>query len=140
MTAQPTTETATILRPALPVFRAVVRTVVPEAKALDDTGWSELEALVEESLLGRPRGLQRRLRLFLLLLQWLPILRYGRRFTGLDSRRRARFLSGLQHHRSDLSRVGFWGLRTLALLGYYGRGAAAQAIGYHPDPRGWEAS
>ncbi len=36
-------------------------------------------------------------------------------------------------------RRGFWGLRTLALMGYYARPAAAASVGYHADPRGWEA-
>jgi hypothetical protein len=36
-------------------------------------------------------------------------------------------------------RVGFWGLRTLALLGYYARPEAAEEIGYTADRRGWEA-
>jgi hypothetical protein len=32
-----------------------------------------------------------------------------------------------------------WGLRTLFLLGYYSRPAAAREIGYRADPRGWDA-
>ncbi|UCC71756.1 MAG: hypothetical protein JSV86_15470 [Gemmatimonadota bacterium] len=121
------------------MFRAVVCTVVPEAAELDDGGWSELGALVEESLRRRPRALRRQLRLFLRFLQWLPLFRYGRRFTSLDAARRTRFLAHLQYHPADRIRVGFWGLRTLSLLGYYGRDTGAAAIGYRPDPRGWEA-
>ena len=37
-----------------------------------------------------------------------------------------------------LLRRGFWGLRTLIFMGYYGRDAARDAIGYRADPRGWE--
>ncbi len=73
-------------------------------------------------------------------MQWFPVIRYGRPFTSLDSRRRAEFLATLQHHRIAQLRVGFWGLRTLALMGYYGRAAAGRAIGYRADPRGWEAA
>lgn len=127
------------IAPLTPVFRAVVRTVVPEAEALDAAAWDELEGLVSESLRDRPPELLRRLRLFLRLVQWGPVFRFGRRFTSLDRDRRARFLAGLQSSRSDIVRVGFWGLRTLALLGYYGREPAARSIGYRPDPRGWEA-
>ncbi len=115
-------------------------TVVPEASNLDEEGWAELEALVARSLRDRPRALQRRLRLFLQLVQWGPLLRYGRRFTALEPRLRERILTYLQGHPLGLIRVGFWGIRTLAFLGYYGRAAAAEAIGYRPDPRGWEAS
>ncbi len=131
--------TASTLTPLEPVFRAVVRTVVPNSAGLDERGWRELEALVNESLLGRPKTLRRRLRLFVRLVQWLPVFRYALTFTSLDNRRRTAFLTSLQRSRIRLVRVGFWGLRTLAFLGYYGRIGAAEAIGYRPDPRGWQA-
>lgn len=123
-----------------PLFRAVVSTLVPEAAELEAASWAELEALVASSLTGRPRSLRRRLRLFLLVVQWLPLLRYGRPFTALSPARRARFLARLQEHPIEAIRIGFWGLRALAFLGYYGREAAAEAIGYRPDPWGWEAA
>ncbi|UCC49266.1 MAG: hypothetical protein JSV41_03555 [Gemmatimonadota bacterium] len=121
-------------------FRAVVSTLVPETAELEEAGWRELEALVESSLTSRPRTLRQQLRLFLHLVQWLPLFRYGRPFTALSPARRARFLASLQEHSIGLIRIGFWGLRALAFLGYYGRDAAARAIGYRPDPRGWEAA
>lgn len=121
------------------MFRAVVRTVVPEAEELDPAAWDDLEGLVSESLRDRPPELLRGLRLFLRLVEWAPLFRFGRPFTRLDRDRRARFLAGLQTSRAAVVRVGFWGLRTLALLGYYGREPAAESIGYRPDPRGWEA-
>ncbi|KPJ93057.1 MAG: hypothetical protein AMS18_06100 [Gemmatimonas sp. SG8_17] len=114
--------------------------MVPEAAELDGSGWSEVEGLVEVSLHGRPAGLHRQLRLFLRMVEWLPLLRYGRRFTSLDSTRRHQFLTSLQASRVERVRVGFWGLRTLALLGYYGRPAAAARIGYRPHACGWEAA
>ncbi len=121
------------------MFRAVAATVVPEASNLDGEGWAELEALVAGSLRERPEALRRRIRLFLLFVEWAPLLRHGRRFTALEPRLRERILSKLQDHPVSLIRMGLWGLRTLAFLGYYGRSAAAEAIGYRPDPRGWEA-
>lgn len=106
---------------------------------MDEKGWSELEGLIEGALRERPQALKRQLRLFLRLIQWLPVFRYGRPFTSLKPTQRTRFLSSLQEHPIQSVRVGFWGLRTLALLGYYGRPDAAKAIGYAADPRGWEA-
>lgn len=126
--------------PLPPVFRTVVLTVVPDAATLDESGWAELEQLVRRSLSARPPDLQRRIRLFMRLVRWLPLLRYGRPLTALDPRRRERFLRSLQEHRLDAIRLGFWGLRTLALLGYYGRNDAAGSIGYRPHPTGWEAA
>lgn len=122
-----------------PVFRAVAATVVPESTALDDAGWRELESLAVDALGQRPLALQRKLHLFLRLVQWLPLLRYARPFTRLDVDRRTRFLGHLQEHRLDAIRVGFWGLRTLVFLGYYGRAAGAREIGYRPHLLGWSA-
>ena len=45
----------------------------------------------------------------------------------------------LQDHPVERIRCGFWGLRTLVFLGYYGRPSGVQATGYRADPRGWEA-
>ena len=121
------------------VFRAVATCVVPEAGGLDAAQWDEMEAIVARAIAARPRALQRQLALFFTLLEWLPLLRYGRRLSRLDAERRARVLDRLQRAPVLLLRRGFWGVRTLILLGYYGRPAAAAAIGYRADARGWEA-
>jgi hypothetical protein len=128
-----------VLAPVRSVFRAVVVTVVPDAKQLDEPSWLTLEAQVEDLLELRPPGLQRQLQLFLLAIEWLPVVRYGQTFTRLVDEQRSRVLLYLQDHRVERIRCGFWGLRTLAFFGYYGRPEGARAIGYAPDPRGWEA-
>lgn len=129
----------TVLSPVRSIFRAVVSTVVPEAKDLGEPGWSELETLVETTLQDRPRAIHRQLRLFLRTIQWMPVFRHGRRFTSLSAEQRMQVLCYLQDHRLEIVRCGFWGVRTLVLLGYYGRAEGAQATGYAADPRGWEA-
>jgi len=129
----------TVLSPVRSIFRAVVSAVVPEGKEMDATGWSELETLVETTLQNRPRAMHRQLRLFIRAIQWLPLFRYGKRFTSLRAEQRVQILCYLQDHRLEVIRCGFWGLRTLALLGYYGRPEGVQATGYAADPRGWEA-
>ena len=121
------------------VFRAVVVTVVPDAKHLDEPGWLALEAVVEDALEFRPPALRGQLQLFLRALEWLPVVRYGHTFAALGDEQRSRILSYLQDHPVERIRCGLWGLRTLAFLGYYGRPEGAHAIGYGPDPRGWEA-
>lgn len=121
-----------------PVFRALTTTIVPEAADLNAPGWAELERIVERALAARPPALVRRLRLFVRAVQWLPVFRYGRPFTDLDASRRSQFLSFIESAPIPLVRQGFWGLRTLVLLGYYTRAAAAAEIGYRAHPRGWE--
>jgi len=121
------------------VWRAVATTVVPEAAQLTPAEWAEWEAIVARALAGRPARVRRQIALFLTVLDWLPLLRYARRLTALDAGRRTRFLASVQDAPWLLIRRGFWGVRTLVLMGYYGRSAAATAIGYAADPRGWEA-
>ena len=122
-----------------PVFRAVATCVVPEAVRLDAAQWDEMEAIVGRAVAARSRAVQRQLALFLTVLEWLPLLRYARRLSRLDPARRAAFLDWLQRAPLLLLRRGFWGVRTLVLMGYYGRPAAAREIGYRADARGWEA-
>jgi hypothetical protein len=129
--------------PALSAFRPLVRaiacTIVPEAVSLDENAWADFDKLTDAALGDRPPALQRRLQLFLHAIDWLPVFRFGRRFASLQPAQRARFLSGLENHPVQLIRSGFWGLRALVLLGYYGRPEAAVAIGYAASPSGWEA-
>jgi len=122
-----------------PAFRAVATCVVPEASRLDAAQWDEVEAIVAGAIAARPPAVQRQLALFLILLEWFPLLRYGRRLSRLDPARRTTFLDRLQRAPMVLLRRGFWGVRTLVLMGYYGRPAAAAEIGYRADARGWEA-
>ena len=127
------------LDPESAIFRAVVSTIVPEAAALDGQGWHDLHRVIEALLRERPESLKRQLRIFLAAIQWLPVIRYGRPFTRLRPDARARVLAHLQNDRIQKVRVGFWGLRTIVLAGYYGRPRAAEEIGYAASPRGWEA-
>lgn len=128
-----------VLPPVRRIFRAVVATVVPEAAGLSDEGWCDVEHMVETALRNRPEAMKRQLRLAMRGLQWMATLRHGKPFTRLAPPLRGPFLASLENHRLKIIRVGFWGLRTLALLGYYARPEAAQEIGYTADPRGWEA-
>lgn len=119
-----------------PVFRAVARTVVPEADTLDEDGWREVEGIVGDALRDRPTSLVRQLRLLLEVIRWLPLLRWGRTFPHLSAHARRRVLAGFQDAPLLPLRRGFWGLRTLCLMGYYGRGTAAEEIGYAARLRG----
>lgn len=129
-----------LLAPVRPALRALVETVVPEARTLEPPEWDELEGLIDDAIRPRGASVARQIRTFLRLVEWLPVARYGRRFSGLDPERRRRVLTRLERHPIQLLRAGTWGVRTLAFLGYYGRPAARAAIGYRPDPRGWEAA
>jgi hypothetical protein len=128
------------LQSVWPTFRALSETIVPAARALDEGAWREVRRIVEDALAARPGPMARQLRALVRLLGVLPLLRYGRTFARLDPARRVRFLTSVQRSPLLLVRRGFWGLRTLVLMGYYGRADAAAEIGYAPDLRGWEAA
>jgi hypothetical protein len=128
-----------VLAPVRGTFRALAQTFVPESEALDGPGWSAAEAIVEQALAERPAGVRRQVGLLIRVLEVLPLLRWGRRFSALDAPTRLRFLQALQGSPVLLLRRGIWGLRTLALMGYYARPEAATLIGYRADARGWDA-
>lgn len=127
------------LGPVRPVFRAIARTVVPEAGALDEDGWSRLEAVVEEGLSTRPPGMVRQIQLFIRAVEWMAVARHGRRFSALPEARRRDFLEGLERGPALMVRRGLWGVRTLAYMGYYTLPEVRAAIGYRAHPGGWRA-
>jgi hypothetical protein len=127
-----------VLAPVRHEFRALAAAIVPAAATLDDAGWGEVEAIVERALAARPAKMRRQLLLFVRLLTVAPLLRHGRRFPALDPAAQARFLGAVERSPLLLLRRGFWGLRTLVFMGYYGRPAAAAAVGYRAHARGWE--
>jgi hypothetical protein len=128
-----------LVAPVRTVFRAIAQAVVPEAGALDESQWLDVERIVEEALAPRPPSLRRQLGLLIRVIEVAPVLWSGRRFSSLDIARRTRFLLALQNSPVLLIRRGIWGLRTLVFMGYYSRPEAAELIGYRADARGWEA-
>ncbi len=136
MTARPSEPTFAPVRES---FRALGMTIVPEAERLSPDEWTEVEQIVEQGLASRPASIRRQLRLFVRILNFLPLLRFGRTFRDLDPERRTRFLLAIQDAPLLLLRRGFWGIRTLVFMGYYARAGARGEIGYRADVRGWEA-
>jgi hypothetical protein len=119
-------------------FRALATTIVPEAGALDERAWEDVEAAIEQGLASRPESIKRQLRILVRALNLLPLFRFGRTFQSLDPAARTAFLLKIQNAPLLLLRRGFWGLRTLVFMGYYGREEARDAIGYRAGARGWE--
>jgi len=120
-----------------PTLRAIAETVVPATSALEADGWVTLDRIIANAVAARPPRMRRQLALFMLVLEWLPLFRYGRPFSKLNPHRRQHFLKSLQDSPLLLIRRGFWGLRTLILMGYYTQASTLAVIGYRADPRGW---
>lgn len=126
-----------ILSPVRDILQAVATTVVPESASLDDSGWADLYAVIDNALAEREPGMQRQLLVFLRLLQLLPIVRHGKPLTRLGARERTRFLASVERAPLLLMRRGIWGVRTLIFMGYYTCADVTEAIGYRASPGGW---
>jgi hypothetical protein len=120
-------------------FRSIAEAVIPEATNLSDEEWAEVQAIIDRALAQRSPRTRRQVRLFLGILDILAWLRRGRRLHRMPLDARTRFLRSIENSPILLIRRGFWGVRTLVLMGYYARPKAAAEIGYRADPRGWEA-
>jgi len=127
-----------VIPPVRGPFRAIGSVVLPTPDALDEEGWERAEAIVEHALSSRPPAVRRQVRLFLRVVNFLPLLRTGRTLVGLQPGHRARFLGRLQRSRFLLLRRGFWGIRTLLFMGYYTQDSVRRRIGYRATQSGWE--
>jgi hypothetical protein len=120
-------------------FRSIAETIIPEVRELDDEQWRAVVQITERALMARPPRMRRQLAMFVRTLNVLSIARYGRPLSALIPYMRNEFLESIQDSRILLVRRGFWGLRTLILMGYYARPEAMAAIGYGATPQGWQA-
>jgi hypothetical protein len=98
-----------------------------------------LGAIVDGALAKRPAAIRRQLFLFIRILNLLSFFRHGVPLARLDAARRTAFLKRIESSRLLLFRRGFWGVRTLVLMGYYARHEAGVALGYAANTRGWQA-
>ena len=122
--------------PRRDLFLALAARIVPGSASLDAEACGRMLALVEETLATRPGRTVRELALFLRVLRWLPALRYGRPLDRLGPAVQDAALRWFQDSPVTLFRKGFWGVKTLVYLGYYGRPEAASTIGYRPSTNG----
>lgn len=107
--------------------------IVPASASMPPGARETMLDLIDETLASRTPAMRRQLRAFLAALRWLPLLRYGRPLNRLDGPRQDAVLRWLEGHPLQLLRGGFWGVRTLVLLGYYGQPGAGPSIAYTPS-------
>lgn len=107
--------------------------IVPETAELDDAGRRRFTEIIDGALGDRPPGVRRQFATFLGVLDWAPVLRYGRRFAALAPRRQDAVLRWFEDCPVALPRKGFWGLKAMVFMGYYGQPEVHRLIGYAPD-------
>lgn len=112
--------------------------IIPPLGGLDDAGRARFRAIIAAALAERPAGVQRQIRLFLSLVRLLPLLRWTRTLERLEARRREVFLRWLQDDAPGRLRQGFWGLKTIIFMGYYGQAELGPRLFYAPSRSGNE--
>jgi hypothetical protein len=112
--------------------------IVPAAADLDAEGRSRFIAIVGKALSDRPRSIQRQFGLFLGLMRWLALLRFGAPFDRLSPANQDAMLRWLLDAPLAKLRGGFWGLRALAFMGYYGQTEVWPSLRYTPSFNGNE--
>jgi hypothetical protein len=128
-----------LLSPVRHILHAVAATIVAESASLDHRGWTELDRVIDDALAIREPSVRRQFVTFLRVLQFLPVVRYGRPLTALNGHQRGAFLESIERSPLLLVRRGFWGVRALVFMGYYTQVEVAAAIGYQASPNGWAA-
>ena len=114
-------------------FMVVAETITPEVASLDADGRARMAAIVDTALQDRDATTRKQFGTFLAVIRLAPVFRFGRAFDRLNGNRRNAVLRWFENCPISLLRKGFWGLKVLVFMGYYGQVEHWSAIGYAPD-------
>ena len=107
--------------------------IVPEFSDLDAVRQARFFAIVDEALQDRPAGVRRQFGSYLGLLRWAPLMRFGGPFERLSAAHQDAVLRWFEDCPVSLFRKGFWGLKVLVFMGYYGQAESWKSVGYAPE-------
>jgi hypothetical protein len=117
-------------------LRVLVARIVPETTELDGAALGRFFVIIDGALQDRPPAVRRQFATFLGLLRWAPLLRYGVPFEKLRGARQDRVLRWFEGCPVGLLRKGFWGLKAMVFMGYYGQPETNSEVGYAPERDG----
>jgi len=112
--------------------------IVPESAALGRVEQRRFMLIARFALGNRPAFERFQVRLFLWIVQWLPAFILLRPFEGLPLPWQDAILRLLENAPLALIRAGFWGLKTVIFMGYYGQATIEARIRYEPSFHGNE--
>ncbi len=118
------------------ILMKVAPILAPGVRELPDREQEAMRRTIASTIEGLSVKVQRKLRLFVMLLRWLPMLRYGRSLGRLPETRKMAFFGSLQRSPLTPIRAGFLGVRTLIFMGYFGREGAGPEFSYDPSLEG----
>lgn len=107
--------------------------IVPETTELDAAGLSRFFGIIDEALQDRPASVRRQFAIFLGVLRWAPLARYGSPLDKLRAERQDVVLRWFEDCPVSLLRKGFWGLKAMVFMGYYGQPETNELVGYAPE-------
>ena len=117
-------------------FLVLAYRIVPPSGEMDAAAKQRFLGIIREALESRPAKVQRQVGLFLGLMRWLPVLRYGAPLDSLPSQHQDAALRWFLDCPIALFRKGFWGMKALILMGFYGRAEIHSSLGYRPSKQG----
>ena len=106
--------------------------IVPETTDLDASGLRRFFEIIDGALLDRPDSVRRQFGIFLGVLRWAPAARFGRPFERLKVESQDAVLRWFEDCPVGLLRKGFWGLKAMVFMGYYGQPETNELVGYAP--------
>lgn len=107
--------------------------MAPGIAELDWRGRKRFRLIIRGMLLRRS-GMERfQVRLLLRVIRWLPAIVFFRPFERIPVGAQDWILRRLENAPIKLLRAGFWGLKTLVYMGYYGQPEIAKTVHYTPD-------
>lgn len=107
--------------------------LIPSISDLDEGAKDRVFAVIEATLAARPPKIRRQMSIFLAVVNWLPVARFARAFRQLNREDQMKFLLWLQDCPIAALRQGFWALKTLVFMGYYGQPSLWERFHYHPS-------
>lgn len=117
-------------------LRVLAARIVPETAELDSAAMGRMIGLIDEALLERPPSVRRQFGTYLGLLRWAPLARFGGSFENLSTDRQDAVLRWFESCPVGLLRAGFWGLKVLIFMGYYGQPETNAVVDYAPQRDG----
>ena len=119
-------------------LRVLAARIVPEFLELDTAGQGRFFHIIDEALQDRDESVRRQFGVFLGVLRWAPLFRFGGPLEKLSAARQDAALRWFEDCPVGLLRKGFWGLKAMVFMGYYGQSETNELVGYAPsfDTRG----
>jgi hypothetical protein len=107
--------------------------IVPDTTELDAAEAGRFFRIIDDALQEREPLVRRQFAVFLGVLRWAPLFRYGAPLEKLRTTRQDTVLRFFEDCPVSLLRKGFWGLKTMVFMGYYGQPETNLLVGYTPE-------